>query len=476
MTGLDPPRPAGPLPELGPRFAARLKEDGTLTPGGRVVVALSGGLDSTVLLHLLRFTPDLPDLHLCAAHFDHLMRPGSGVDRSWVAGLCRAWDIPLRSGAAASPPTTEEEARRARYGFLLGVKAREGADWVLTGHHGDDQAETILFRILRGTGLRGLSGIPGTRDPGLYRPLLPFFREDLLGYARSRGIRFLQDPTNLDLRYSRNFLRHRILPQLRDGPIPGARESLLRIGRLARDEEAAWASLLPGLLEGVFEEEEAGTFIVRSGLLVYHPAVRARLLREAFKRAGLELDETGTRRAVEFTRSGESGRSVTLPGGLRLIREFDRFRLLAGGGEGGGEGETGSLSIQDPTPGAATLRVAGSLFRVAWGPAPSDELLRWTKLPLSGVDLPLVVRGWEPGDRILLPYGTKKLKKLFAEEKIPAEARGRIPVLVDAGGRVLWVPGVASSVLITDPGGDGAFFLGIGNADEYGLFDQTVGS
>jgi tRNA(Ile)-lysidine synthase len=309
-----------------------------------------------------------------------------------------------------------------------------------------------------------LAGIPAERPPGFYRPLLPFFREELADYAHAKGIRFLRDPTNLDLGYSRNFLRHRILPQLRDGPIPSAREALLRLGRLAREEEEAWESLLPGLLQGVLLEEEAGIFIVRSGLLAYHPAVRSRLLREVFRRSGIELDEAGTRGAVEFTTSGESGRSLTLPGGMRLTREFDRFRLL----RAGGRGEAGSLIIREAAPGSGNFTLQGTRFRVAWGFVRPSDLPVWLEIPRSGVDFPLELRGWEPGDRVSLSYGTKKLKKLLAEKRVPLEDRGRTPVLVDAGGRVLWVPGVASSTLIRKPDEGEAFFLGIGNGDESG--------
>ena len=456
-----PERRQGTSPELGARFAARLKEDGTLDSGDRVVVALSGGLDSVVLLHLLRFGANIPRLELIPAHFDHRMRPESERDLLWVAGVCRAWGIPMRAGRAESIPASEEEARDRRYDFLLDVKDREGAGWVLTGHHGDDQAETILFRVLRGTGLRGLGGMPAERAPGVYRPLLPFFREELLDYASSKGLRFLNDPTNADVSYVRNYLRHRILAPLRVGPIPGVRSALLRLGRLAREEEEAWESLLPRLMEGVVSDREGETFMVRSALLAYHPAVRTRLLREVFRRVGIELDEVGTQAAVEFTSSGASGRSIHLPGGMRLTREFDRFRLFRRKGELGGK----SLLIREVAPGAGTLTLGGGHFRVSWGFDPPEDFPEWVGIPQAEVHLPLELRGWEPGDKILLSYGSKKLKKLFGEERVPLEDRCRIPVLLDAGGRVLWVPGVASSPLVQPGAQDGAFFLGIGNVD-----------
>lgn len=455
-------KPSGPPREdLGPRFARRLAEDGVLAPRDPVVLALSGGLDSTVLLHLLRFAPALPPLRILAAHFDHGMRPGSGEDRHWVRGLCRAWEVPLVEGEAPSPPASEEEAREARYGFLLGVLRSKGARWVLTGHQADDQAETVLFRILRGTGLRGLAGIPRKREPGLYRPLLPFTREELRSYARSWKVPHRVDPSNRHLGISRNFLRHEILPGVEEGPFPEVRESLCRLARLARENEEAWEALLPGLLHGILQEEEGETWLLRSALLDHPPAVQPRLLREYLRRAGVELDEAGTRAAMEFTRTGASGRALSLPGGARFTREFHRFRIE----EKGGEAEEKPLTIQGPEEGSGIVRVGGERFLAEWGESASSESGPAISLPLSDMAFPLTLREWREGDRILLSYGTKKLKKLFAEARVPVSRRGQIPVLVDAENRVLWVVGLASAVQDEAENGARAFRLGIRDAD-----------
>ena len=340
---------------LADRFSHQVVGDNTLSSGEKLVVALSGGVDSTVLLHLLRFTSGLPPFSLVAAHFDHEMRPESGEDRRWVVGLCRAWGIPLQVGIAPFPLNSEEEAREARYRYLHQAKDETDAKWLLTGHHADDQAETVLFRVIRGTGLRGLAGIPTARAPGVYRPLLPFSRSELSDYAQERGIPFLEDRTNNDLTYPRNFLRHRVLPQIQEGPAPGVRESLLRLARLARENEDAWESLFPRLLDGVLVEENGDILIVRSALLAYHPAVQTRLLRGIFARSGIELEEAGTRAAMEFTRTGASGGALSLPGGVRLVREFDEFRLR----EVSPPGESGGFSSMRLVPVLADSRWVG---------------------------------------------------------------------------------------------------------------------
>jgi tRNA(Ile)-lysidine synthase len=360
------------------------------------------------------------------------------------------------------PPSTEADARDVRYRFLLETKEKEATDWVLTGHHADDQAETVLFRVLRGTGLRGLGGIPAERGPGVYRPLLPFSRAELMDFARRMRIPFRQDPSNWDLNNPRNFLRHQILPRLDRGPIPAVRSALLRLGRLSRENEEAWSSLLPALLGGVLGEESSEPFIVRKALLAYHPAVQTRLLREIFRSWGIHLDEVGTRAALEFTRTGASGRFLSLPGGLHLVREFDRFRL--GDPEGQTHGEP--LEVEDPGPGSGSFEAGGHSFLAVWGPEEMEDCEKRVAIPITGTEFPLLVRGWEVGDRIQLPYGAKKLKKLFAEARIPPKARGRTPVLVDALGRVLWVAGLATSSLIRAGGGTGVFFFGIRNVDK----------
>ena len=449
---------------LEARFVDHLHEGRWIQSEDRVIVGLSGGVDSTVLLHLLRFSSGLEGLNLVASHFDHRMRPDSADDLQWVRGLCRAWGVELRTKAADHPPTSEDEAREQRYSFLLHMMSEEKAALIATGHHADDQVETVLFRILRGTGLRGLAGIPASRSPGLVRPLLHFSRRELLAYARKNRVPYRTDPSNLDTKYSRNFLRHEVLPILDEGPIPGARRAVLRLARLARENEEAWDSLLPRLLEGVRREEEGQVFIVRSGLLAYHPALQNRLLREILRGSGINLDEAGTRAALEFTRTGLSGGSFALPGGFRLTREFEVLRLerLADPGTA----ESRALVLPDPEEGRGLVSLEGKEFEVVWGkdgPKGSDHLL---EIPLPVLKFPLRLRGWKPGDRIQLEYGTKKLKKLFGEARIPVERRPWIPILLDSQDRVLWVAGLASSVLTAASVGTEAFFVGIRRVDQ----------
>ena len=430
--------------------------------GSSLMVALSGGLDSLVLLHVLRFSSLCKHVHLQAAHFDHGMRRASAGDALWVKGLCRAWEVPLHAGQTERRLSSEEEARIARYEFLVRTKAREGADWLLTAHHGDDQSETVLFRILRGTGLAGLRGIPPRRSPGVLRPFLDSSRSELEAYAREAGIRSRDDPSNLDLRIPRNFLRHVVLPQVEERVAHGASRSLQRLSRLARENEAAWDSIIPELMQDMLEVDSRGIALRRSGFLAHHAAVRGRLLRAFLRQRGLVLDETGTRRVLEFTKTGASGRTLELPHGLRFHREFDLFRLE----EERNPSDDVPILIPGPEAGSGQGVLGDRGLRARWGTGDVESGRYGVDLPLRDLDFPLRVRGWHPGDRISLSYGTKKLKKLLAEAGVPVGVRSRIPVLADQKGRILWVAGITSAASMSGTIGRGRFHIGIDDEDE----------
>ena len=447
--------------DLAARVAARMSARGHLVTGERVVVAVSGGLDSMALLHLLRFGRGLPQLELVAAHFDHRMRPESREDALWVEDLARVWQVPIEVGGAEGPLISEEEAREARYAFLEAVRVRTGARWILTAHHADDQAETVLFRIARGTGLAGLRGIPARRGV-ILRPLLTFWREELEAYARSAELAPRVDSTNEERRFARNALRHDVLPQLEASVAPGVRRALVRLARLAAREERAWRALVPGLTEAAILERSADRIVLsRSVLLGYPSAVGARVLRVLVRRLGSGLDEAGTRAAVEFTRAGASGRGHSLPGGLVLSREFDRLVLARAVARGSDQ----LLEIGIVGSGEGWFEVDGHRVAARW----SLEALApewWSEheaFAAERIVFPLRFRSWRPGDRIRLPYGSKKLKKVLSEARIPVSGRGQVPVLVDGEGRVLWLPGIARASGTEPVSGEETFHIGIRN-------------
>jgi tRNA(Ile)-lysidine synthase len=414
------------------------------------VVALSGGLDSTALLHALRFGAGRRAV--TAAHLDHVMRPDSSGARAWVEGVCRAWGVPLEAERLERAPASEEAAREARYRFLERIRARVGAVGVVTGHHADDQAETVLFRIARGAGLRGLAGMRPARGR-LHRPLLELRRCELEAYARAAGLRWREDPTNLDPRFARNRIRHRTLPALAARPGGVGASRLLEISARARQVLERSERLDDALLAAAARRTAPGRLEFDGPAFEgLSPEGRLRTVRHGAHRVGGHLSSAATRIAARALRELVPGQGVDLTGGLRLERGLAGWILLApaaararrssftGGGEPRGEA---CVPVDPGTEGEGSmeLRLAGQGWRLGWGrePAPGGLQARFSRR----AHLPLRVRGWRPGDRIRLSYGSKSVAKLLAEAGVSALDRPAAPVFLGEGGAILWVPGAS---------------------------------
>ena len=460
--------------ELRARLHHELQRSDLLDPNRTVLVAVSGGIDSVCLLHLLNFSEPRPNL--VAAHFDHRMRADSGADADWVRGLCRAWSVPHAHARASAPPRSEADARAQRYHFLAGVAVEQGADLIVTGHHADDQAETVLFRLARGTGLLGLTGIAARRG-NIVRPLLRVTRADLHAYARAIGLSWREDPTNRDIRYARNRIRLQVLPAL-EAAQPGAARRIAALAGRAADAEAAWNVVVRQALQDVVSDRDESTLtLARDRLLVYHPHVRARVMRHLLRQLGSRPGRAGTIIALQFIASGASGTGVEMAGGVVLSREFDRLLLRRPGAQA--EAALASLTIPSAEAGTGSVGVAGRQFVARWEPCdvgttsapggmaallPDDA--GWTAFfDPAALRFPLELRGWRPGDRIRLRYGSKKLKELFRERRIGRTARAQVPVLLDAGGRVLWIVGVARAHDAPLPADGHVFRISVADGD-----------
>jgi tRNA(Ile)-lysidine synthase len=433
---------AGVSPPLAHRFEEQLARSALLRDATAVGVAVSGGLDSQVLLHLLRFGTAARHVDLFALHFDHRMRTGSAADAAWVAGLCAAWEVPLSTARADRPLASETAARAARYAFFDGeLDARPGA-LVATAHHQDDQVETVLYRLLRGSGVSGLRGIPERR--GRYRrPLLAFARAELAAYAGATGIRPRHDVTNEELSRARNAIRHLLLPAL-ERARSGARAAVLRLAAAADDAETRFAPLVDEAERLAVSRRDDGAILLATVWFhAYHPEIRTLLLRRLLARLGCVPGRTGTRAAMQFISRGRSGGRLDLPRGVQLESGFDRIVLRRVPPPAAPDE---AVVITEAGSGRGTARVGGRSWRVRWSreAAPPDA---WTtSIDPAAVRFPLVVRGWRPGDRIRLRYGTKKLKKLFGEMRLDRQARSRTPVLAEGRDRVLWIVGQVRSI------------------------------
>jgi tRNA(Ile)-lysidine synthase len=427
------------LPE---QLRAALQQNRLIEPADTVLVAVSGGLDSMVLLRLLHSLRDQFRLHLHVGHFDHRMRPDSDCDAAWVAQVCEELQVACTVGSAPIVPRNEQEARKLRYDFLELTADTIGANRIATAHHADDQAETVLFRVLRGTGVDGLAGIPERRGR-IVRPLLPFRRSELKRWAEETRLDWREDPSNTTRVYARNRIRLDVLPRL-EAESPGASRALTRLARAAARTRAAWENALGEIEKRVILSEDTGIIeLARDRLLEYHPEIRARLLRRWLARLGRAPGRAGTAVAPTFIRAGGSGSGIHLSGGLRAERDFGVIRLYRAVAANTEPDQP--LWIENAAAGSGETIVGGRQYNVRWSVGAGAVTGESAGFDLTDLRFPLAVRGWVPGDRIHMAFGTKKLKKLFVEKRLGREHRRTVPVLVDSKDHVLWVVGLARS-------------------------------
>jgi tRNA(Ile)-lysidine synthase len=318
------------LPFLVAAVDRALRASGMPARGSTLVVGLSGGADSVALTDALAALRRRRGFRLVAAHLDHGLRPGSADDAESCAELCRRLDVPFRRGeadvrarAARERGGLEQAARRERYAFLRDVREREQAAAIAVAHTRDDQAETLLLRLTRGTGLRGLAGMRPRRGPWI-RPLLGVTRAQVAEFLRDRRLRARRDPTNDDLRWSRNLVRHRVLPALaRLNPRAG--EALAgaaaRLGAVAalleRQAPRALARASAGAAPG-------GIRLVRATLLRYHPAIRELVIKQAWESVAPRtrgLTRKHLQAVEKLLHQGVGGAAVHLPSERRARLE-----------------------------------------------------------------------------------------------------------------------------------------------------------
>ena len=406
--------------------------------GSRVLIALSGGSDSTALLHLMLHVRDGFDVELLAAHFDHGVQAQSSVLAEQVFERCHAAGVSCVVSRARGLVGGQAEYREARYAFLASEATRLEATRVALAHQRDDYLETVLLRLLRGTGVRGLSGIPVRRHL-FVRPLLGFSRDALRSYLAERGVVWVEDPANLDSRYTRARIRQGLLPQLRAAVGLDAFDELL--SRLAVDASCmdynldvrAAAHLLA--VRTTMGSEAVGAQIAHSKVREYGRADQARILRIIARDMGFRLRRRGTGAGVEFINGGKSGQGVDVAGGLRVSREYDVIRVACTV-EVGADRELEICSLS----GAERIELQGRKYEVRWGTLSGGKT--WAaEVPVGELCFPLRMRGPRPGDRIRTHAGSRKLKKLLNERRVPGSERSCVPVLVGADRRVLWVAG-----------------------------------
>lgn len=388
---------------------------------------------------------------LAAAHFDHGIRRAAIRERRLVESYSSRLNVPLLLGSGDVPAEArkmkkgiEETARLLRYGFLEEAAEKWQADAIATGHNRDDQTETILLHIIRGTGWRGITGIPVKR--GIFiRPLLTCDRRELIEFLRERKVRYAIDRSNRDNRPLRNRIRNRLLPYLRNNFNPSVDETLLRMGENLRE---GWKALEKPIREIIPGKEKGGIVRIPLGLLDNLSEFQIYLMLDMILREEFDIfqdvGKTHFDAAKRLIREGQSGGRIDFPHGLTLYKEQleVRFELKKK------EKRAYTAHEEMILPGAGEYilhdRCLSITIDIVKPKTRNAESGSWDVF-LASVRFPIRVRGRRAGDR-MVPFGMKGRKKisdLFIDRKVPLHKRDGIPIFEDCNG-IFWVPGVAT--------------------------------
>ncbi len=469
----DPLVPHAPKSKSVPNSVQGLPLDTTLLkPGLRLAVALSGGADSVALLRILAGRSGELGLALHAAHLHHGLRGAEADgDLAFCRELAAKLGLPFHEArvdtaaeAQADPKsnkaaeTIEEAARRLRYAWFRELMASGEIDAVATAHTLDDQAETVLAKFLRGAWTEGLAGIHPVLvfpEGRILRPLLAATHAEIEAYLRAIGQDWREDTSNRHLTFTRNRIRHELLPLL-EGWNPRLREHLAQMAAIARDEEAWWQSelarlapqlLLPGRPargggRAAGGGLDAGLAIEVSRLAALAPALQRRLLRHAAEQFGVAVDFAATEAVRSLALAGRAGQKLALPQGLRAERTARELRLAVGPG----------TAPKDERPEAApeySVSIPGEIEAPAFGlrlrvEVPGSSAANGSS---DGRSDPLgkaaTLRNWKPGDRVRLRYssGLRKVKEVLERLRVTGTERSVWPVL-EVDGRIVWMRGV----------------------------------
>lgn len=400
------------------KLRAFLKEQALLSPGDRVIAAVSGGADSVAMLFALYLLRDELGITLEAAHFNHHLRGAeSDRDEAFVTDFCGRYDIPLHLGSGRIVPGKkglEAAARDARYAFLRRLPGK-----VATAHTADDNAETVLMRLIRGTGLKGLGAIAPVSG-NVIRPMLTVTRDDVEAFLEEYALPHVEDSSNGTDDFLRNRIRHGILPLMR-AENPRIGENLSAMALLLRQDEACLQAMIP--------EEQVPDV---SRLKAMEPALRRRALERFLKAQGVrEPEQIHILQAEQLLYHWSPSAAMQFPGGVTIGRQYDRLVRL----ECAPELPETRLSVPGETC------IGGKRFVSEYATDLEERPDSVLVCPVGA----LTVRSRRSGDTMRLPGGTRSLKKMYIDRKIPASQRAAVPVLADDRG-VLAVFGIGTDI------------------------------
>lgn len=431
-----------------------IKEHDLLQDGDRVLVAVSGGPDSLCLLHLLNSLSERLKISLVVAHLNHGMRPEASLESDRVRDIAAAWSLPFEGGAVNVPHyatgrglSEEEAARILRYRFLLETARQFRASKVAVGHHQDDQAETVLFNLLRGTGPDGLAGMLPCRCLGsvhLIRPLLNLSRREIEQYCQGKNLKPALDSSNLQTDYTRNRIRLELIPQLEHQYNPRVKEALARLAVLAAEDRRYLQEKTVFALKFVSRHQGKQLILSKARLGKLPEALRGRVARLALE--GYlhykQIEWIHVQQLLNLAREMGPAREITLPGGVKVYAIRNYLVIAAERTPIKTLSESRPLRVpgRTPLPGGGWIEARiCRLSELTWPPAPEQAYLDFHRLPPS-----LSIRGRWPGARFY-PQGApggKKLKDFYIDQKVPKHRRNSYPLIVSPQDEIVWIAGL----------------------------------
>ncbi len=438
------------------------------TAGDRVLVGVSGGPDSVALVSLLSELAPRLSITLGIAHLNHCLRPEAEEEARFVETLSQKLALPLHSESRDVASyrrqhglSLEEASREVRYAFYKRVLSAHGYQKIALGHHGGDNAEMVLMNLLRGSGPLGLSGIPPVRGNLVVRPLINLTRAQLLAYLDNRRLEYVSDPSNADTRFTRNRIRHTLLPLIQKEFNANILETLHRTATITGDENQWIESLVDPLADTVItrpDEDQVHLDLAALGKLARAPA--RRVVRRAITKLRGNLRRVTLAHIdalIRLAATGNENSRVDLPGLICAVKKNNRLALkkMAGPRQ--------SLAPERPpghyrylinanqlaAPASLTLKIESTGGRITFKRRKAGDNLKFSGsgqqaafFDIDQLSFPLHIRNYQPGDRFipLGMRGSKKLKKLFNERKVDRAEREVCPVLV-CGHEIIWVLG-----------------------------------
>lgn len=434
--------------DLVKRFQKTIKENGLINQDDSILIALSGGPDSTALLRLLAGVRDKMNLTLGAIYVNHQLRKKAArAEENFCQELCDRFDLELdiatediKQLAKERGQSIEEAARDFRYDLFETLASEKGYDRIAVGHHLNDQAETIMFRIIRGTGLDGLAGMPARRGR-IIRPLLGVTKNDILDYLKENDLAFCRDRSNESIKMSRNFIRNNLLRDIRKRLNPQVDEALVRLGELVKIDLNLLDRLAQAATRKCVRLTPGGKFeLVLSRLSGYDGAVQRRLIRHCLRQlspSNLAPEREVVERLIDLI--GQDGMKISLPGRLTAKTETGKLFLYLGAKLKFSEAFEPGRRCKIPLPRLTfRARVAdGSLVDLVRKARSRRITIDW-----QAVSPPLVVRSVKPGDRFqpLGMSGSKKISDFLIDTKWPEPKRDEVALVCDRKG-IVWVAG-----------------------------------